>query len=181
LGVLFPELLGGEALGAKIRDIQKEGLDSYAKDDMDGIMAESRKRGMEGGHLGELNYKLFGIRDFEAVIYHTLIRNGLFDVTDFDEALRLTGQILEGQGKIESAAEFMDLFYGLVVKRTAGATWLFAVAMRDAPTRATFTLTCVPPDGTAEVLDEERTVPLSGGVLTDDFAGYDVHLYRLDG
>ncbi|MBN1773412.1 MAG: hypothetical protein JXB32_19275 [Deltaproteobacteria bacterium] len=66
-----------------------------------------------------------------------------------------------------------------MVKRTPEATWLFAVAMRDAPTRATFTLTCVAPEATAEVLGEDRTVALSGAVLTDDFAGYDVHLYRV--
>jgi hypothetical protein len=65
-----------------------------------------------------------------------------------------------------------------LVKRFNGSTYVFTVAMRNNPGRATFRL----PDlrtGTVEVLDEGRELPLSGGIFADDFAGYDVHLYQV--
>ena len=65
-----------------------------------------------------------------------------------------------------------------LVKRHNGSTYVFAVAMRNNPGTASFTL----PDihtGIVEVLDENRELSLSGGVFKDDFAGYDVHLYQV--
>ncbi|MFH1569380.1 MAG: hypothetical protein ABIL09_15395, partial [Gemmatimonadota bacterium] len=66
-----------------------------------------------------------------------------------------------------------------MVKRYGGATYLFAAAMRDGATTATFALAGGPTAGTAEVLGEGRSVPLAGGVLTDAFGPYGVHLYRV--
>ncbi len=66
----------------------------------------------------------------------------------------------------------------LMVKRAPDATYLFAVAMGDAPTTATFTLRGLD-GGSAEVLGESRTVALSGGTLVDDFDGWGVHLYHI--
>ncbi|MCC7380964.1 MAG: hypothetical protein IT384_03995 [Deltaproteobacteria bacterium] len=69
----------------------------------------------------------------------------------------------------------------VMVKQLAGTTYLFAVSMRDAPTTATFTLR-VPDAATlqnATVLDEARTVPVTGGIFTDAFTGYGVHLYQI--
>ncbi len=66
----------------------------------------------------------------------------------------------------------------IMVKQDLEATYVFAVAMRDAPTTATFTCK---QKGTAtvEVLGENRTLKLKEGVFTDTFAPYAVHLYRL--
>jgi hypothetical protein len=66
-----------------------------------------------------------------------------------------------------------------MVKRHDGDTYLFAVAMRDVPTTATFTLTCVPPEAAVEVLFEGRSLALAGGAVSDGFGGYDVHAYRI--
>jgi hypothetical protein len=63
--------------------------------------------------------------------------------------------------------------------RTGGATYLFAVAMRGAPTTATFTLRAFPPAATAEVIGEGRSVAVTGGIFQDAFAGYAVHRYRI--
>jgi hypothetical protein len=65
-----------------------------------------------------------------------------------------------------------------MVKRQGGATYLFAVAMRDQPVRATFTLK-EPRAGTVEVLGEHRTVTLKDGRLGDEFKGFEPHLYRI--
>ncbi len=67
-----------------------------------------------------------------------------------------------------------------MVKQHEGLTYVFAVGMRNAPARATFTLRDLPEEtARAEVLGENRTVTVRDGVFEDDFAAYDVHLYRL--
>jgi hypothetical protein len=66
-----------------------------------------------------------------------------------------------------------------MLKRHAGATYLFSVAMRGASTTGTFTLRNLPASATAEVIGEGRSVSVANGVLRDDFAGYGVHLYRI--
>ena len=67
----------------------------------------------------------------------------------------------------------------VLLKRFGGATYLFAVGMRDANTRATFSLKRIPAVATAEVLGEGRSVAVSDGVFDDDFSPYGVHLYRV--
>jgi hypothetical protein len=65
-----------------------------------------------------------------------------------------------------------------VVKRHAGQSYLFAVAMREGGTTATFTL---PGNEGAhvEVLGEGRSIDAVGGKWEDRFSGYQVHLYRI--
>ena len=66
-----------------------------------------------------------------------------------------------------------------VMARThGGATYVFAVAMRDKPATATFALSGVKA-ATAEVLGENRTLHVTKGTFTDAFKGYGVHLYKV--
>jgi hypothetical protein len=66
-----------------------------------------------------------------------------------------------------------------MVKRHAGATYIFAVAMRGGETTATVTLRGPPGARTVEVLGENRAVTMRKGVFTDSFGPWDVHLYRI--
>jgi hypothetical protein len=66
-----------------------------------------------------------------------------------------------------------------VVKRRDGATYVFAVGMRDGKTTATLTVAGLAVGAKAEVLGEERTVEVREGVFTDEFGAWDVHLYRI--
>ena len=67
----------------------------------------------------------------------------------------------------------------VLLKRQGGATYLFATEMRGGATTATFTLSRFPATASAEVLGESRTIPVTGGAFTDDFASYGVHLYKI--
>jgi hypothetical protein len=67
----------------------------------------------------------------------------------------------------------------VLLKRQGGATYLFATEMRAGATHATFTLARLPATASAEVLGESRTLPVTNGVLEDDFSTYAVHLYKL--
>jgi hypothetical protein len=64
-------------------------------------------------------------------------------------------------------------------KTNAGATHLFAVAMRNGATKATFEIPGLPPAATAQVLGEDRQLPVRDGRFEDDFQGYQVHLYQI--
>lgn len=66
-----------------------------------------------------------------------------------------------------------------MVKRHDGATYLFAVRMEGSPCKATFTIKDLPARAKAEVIDEDRTLELVDGRLTDQFDAYGVHLYRI--
>ena len=66
-----------------------------------------------------------------------------------------------------------------MLKQYDDATYLFAVAMRDGQTTATFTLPDLPDTATAEVLEEGRTLSVADGKFTDDFQPYEVHLYKI--
>jgi hypothetical protein len=66
-----------------------------------------------------------------------------------------------------------------MVKRHEGATYLFAVAMRNEETSATFKLTGVLGEKAVEVIGENRTLLAKDGSFSDHFAAWDVHLYRV--
>lgn len=66
-----------------------------------------------------------------------------------------------------------------MVKRYGGATYLFAVGMRNASTTAEFTIQNAPERATAEVLGEGRRIAVRRGRFMDEFKPYEVHLYRV--
>jgi hypothetical protein len=67
----------------------------------------------------------------------------------------------------------------IMLKRSGGATYLFAVAMTNASTSAHFTLRDPPATATAEVLDETRDLAITNGTFDDTFDAYGVHLYKI--
>ncbi|MHC4230371.1 MAG: hypothetical protein ACYSW0_23295 [Planctomycetota bacterium] len=66
-----------------------------------------------------------------------------------------------------------------MVKKHEGATYLFAVAMREGKTTATFDLQKLRDGITVEVLAENRAITSKNGVFKDIFETWDVHLYRI--
>ena len=66
-----------------------------------------------------------------------------------------------------------------MMKQRAKATYLFVVNMRNIPTRGSFAVRGLPARA-AEVLGESRRLEIVNGEWADEFAGYAVHLYRMD-
>jgi hypothetical protein len=66
-----------------------------------------------------------------------------------------------------------------MVKRYRGATYLFAVGMRNTAARGSFEVGSLPRRATAEVIGESRHLPVKEGRFEDHFAPYEVHLYRI--
>lgn len=67
-----------------------------------------------------------------------------------------------------------------LTRRHGNATYVFAVAMRNKETTATFTVPGLKGIKAVEALGEPRVVAARDGVWTDTFKGYEVHLYKLE-
>ena len=80
-------------------------------------------------------------------------------------------------GAIVSSSN-QDVPIAFVVKRHDGASYVFAVSMRDGETTARFQLPDKA-DAKVEVLDEARSLDAKAGAWTDRFVGYQAHLYRI--
>ena len=83
------------------------------------------------------------------------------------------------KGKVEATSSAVGVPVATLLKQHKDSTYLFAVAMRDAPTQATFSISELTGQTTAEVIDEDRTITVQDGNFTDDFQSYEVHLYRI--
>lgn len=57
------------------------------------------------------------------------------------------------------------------------SSYVFAASMREGSTKGTFTVAA---GKRVTVVGENRTLPISGGTFTDDFADFEVHIYRID-
>jgi len=84
---------------------------------------------------------------------------------------------VEGGATIKPSPE--DVPIDIMVKRCMGETYIFAVAMRDAAVKGLFEVRGLAETATAEVLGENRRIPVKNGRFEDDFKAYDVHLYRV--
>ncbi len=69
----------------------------------------------------------------------------------------------------------------VTARRWGGSLWIFAVAMRDEPVKVRFRvrLPGIRPGAKVEVLDEDRSLKLEKSRFTDEFQGYQVHLYKI--
>lgn len=86
---------------------------------------------------------------------------------------------LEPGGTVTS--ESAEVPVAALWKRARGAQYVFAVALRGAPTTAEFRLPGTAPATEVEVIDEGRTLPLRDGRFRDSFGPWQVHLYRVFG
>ncbi|MGC8644318.1 MAG: hypothetical protein ACP5XB_31030 [Isosphaeraceae bacterium] len=93
----------------------------------------------------------------------------------------LNSPSLPDVGKVRSSNAHVPI--DMVVKRHRGTTYVFAVAMRNAPTRGTFEIKGLGDANSAEVLGEgnssPRRIAISQGRFEDDFDAFGVHLYMI--
>ena len=83
-----------------------------------------------------------------------------------------------GAVTVESSAN--DVPVAVLAKRDGAALYVFAVAMRDGATQATFHLADASAQASVQVLGEDRTVQAANGVFADTFNPWDVHLYKIE-
>ncbi|MGH7972697.1 MAG: hypothetical protein ACREIC_28620, partial [Limisphaerales bacterium] len=66
----------------------------------------------------------------------------------------------------------------LTCRQANGATWIFAVPLREGETSVTFTLK-QPCGKSVEVLDENRSLSAENNSFKDRFEPLEAHLYRV--
>lgn len=86
----------------------------------------------------------------------------------------LNGPPLRGGVTVESPVPV-----DAVAKRHGGSTYLFAAAMRNAPSRASFRVRGLRGRAPVEVLGEGRSIGSVDGAFSDDIEGYGVRLFRI--
>jgi hypothetical protein len=70
----------------------------------------------------------------------------------------------------------------IMMKQQGDVLYMFAVGMRNRPTHCTLTFDALHKarqNATVEVVGEDRTLPLWGGHVEDDFGPYGVHIYKV--
>jgi hypothetical protein len=82
---------------------------------------------------------------------------------------------LSGMVSVESSAAGVPV--DIMVKSFRDTLYIFAVAMRDGQTDATFTLAGMS-GGKVSVMGEDRELVVSGNAFEDHFDAYGVHLYK---
>ena len=107
----------------------------------------------------------------------------LAEVTQLNSRIAALAPVLnapEARGLVSVSTAPATTPVDLVAKRAPGSAGIhvFAVAMRDAATRATFRVNQTALT-TANVLWENRSIPVVGGGFEDDFGPYGVHAYVL--
>lgn len=86
--------------------------------------------------------------------------------------------VSDGASTVSSAAEVP---IAAMTRRQGGATYVFAVAMRNSETKGTFTIAGLKGAARVEVLGEKRALEATkDGQFEDAFKGYDVHLYKIE-
>ena len=85
--------------------------------------------------------------------------------------------VADGVTVESSAAETVPV--ATMVKKRSGGTFVFASAMREGTTTATFRVPGVVGKKRVFVLGENRWLDSVDGVWKDEFGSYDVHLYRV--
>jgi hypothetical protein len=67
----------------------------------------------------------------------------------------------------------------VLTKRYQGATYVFAIAMRDGETTGSFSVPGLAGAAKVTVLGEDRSLDAPGGAWRDTFSAYAVHLYKV--
>jgi hypothetical protein len=103
-------------------------------------------------------------------------------VTQINRQIRELAPVLNGptvRDAVTVVSQNSDIPVAVMMKQHEGATYVFAVAMREGRTRAQFTVQGASGSQVVEVLGESRTLTSNNGAFADDFKPWDVHLYRL--
>jgi hypothetical protein len=89
--------------------------------------------------------------------------------------ISVTSSVPASQGVAESGLDPI----AVMMKKHDGAVYLFSVRMEETPATGTFRVEGLPAAAKVEVLGENRQVPVTSGTFSDEFKGYDVHLYKV--
>lgn len=104
-------------------------------------------------------------------------------VKAINQQIQALAPVLNGQDVDHNAAEVKSLNpevpVAWMVKKHAGQTYLFTVAMHKGATDATIAIPALAQPATVTVLGEDRKIDMVNGQFSDHFKPYEVHLYQI--
>ncbi len=106
----------------------------------------------------------------------------LKEVTSINKQIHALAPVLNSpkiENRVTVKSEPTEVPIDVLFREFGGSKYLFAVGMRNRASRASFSLSKNSLSATAEVIGEERAIPVRNGRFADDFKPYDVHLYRI--
>jgi len=80
---------------------------------------------------------------------------------------------------VQIASSSSNAPIAFMARRFEQSLYVFTVGMREAATTAVFEVPGLAGQQAVEVLDENRVLKAANGVFTDQFAGWEAHIYRL--
>jgi hypothetical protein len=126
--------------------------------------------------FGYFCHTFIGKVDDAALLHDTEMINGVKAINQQVTSLArvLNKQDTKGYATVKTSNQSVPV--DIMAKKDRRAHYVFAVAMRDGSTTATFE---VKSGKKVEVLGENRTIEIRKGKFTDDFTSYGVHLYKV--
>jgi hypothetical protein len=104
----------------------------------------------------------------------------LAGVTAINKQIRELAPVLNSPTLTDELSVIPAVPVAAMHKRHGGTDYIFAVNLSPQPAEAAFTLKLAAVSK-AIVLEEKRTIAISERTFSDKFAGYAVHLYRVEG
>jgi hypothetical protein len=101
----------------------------------------------------------------------------LAGITAVNKQVQSLAPALNSPTVVDGVTVTSDAPVDAIAKRQGDSTYVFSVAMRDQAAKAGFNVKGA--RGTAEVLGENRSIPVKDGKFEDEFKPYEVHLYRI--
>lgn len=126
--------------------------------------------------FGYFCHTFIGKVDDAALLHDTEMINGVKAINQQVTSLArvLNKQDTKGYATVKTSNQSVPV--DIMAKKGRRAHYVFAVAMRDGSTTATFEVKW---GKKVEVLGENRTIEIRKGKFTDDFTSYGVHLYKV--
>lgn len=126
--------------------------------------------------FGYFCHSFVGERDDAALLHDAEMIRGVKAINTEVTSLAHVLNKPDSRGYATVNSHNNDVPVDIMSKKAGRVNYIFAVAMRDGSTRATFR---VKSGKTVEVIGENRTIEIKKRKFTDEFSGYGVHLYRI--
>jgi hypothetical protein len=131
-----------------------------------------------------------GIGYFIHVFNPTFREDGIFNdramvagVTSLNAKIRTLAPVLNSAsitGLVDVSSSNSAASIDSMVKTNGNSIYVFAAIARHGTATGTFTINGMSGSGIVDVVDENRTLPVTAGKFTDAFAANGTHVYKID-
>jgi len=126
--------------------------------------------------VGYFCHSFVGTTDDAAMLHDVEMIRGVKAINEQVTSLASVLNSADTQGFAAVKTSNASVPVDILTKNAGSANYIFAAAMRDGATTATFD---VKSGKTVEVLGENRTIKIKNGKFSDEFSSFGVHLYKI--